>query len=241
VSPLLNYRATEEQIAESLGLVVMPSNNTGSVVRDLSTRFPGRLAHLMTPGGWRRPFMPYALDNGAFGAYLSGKPFNRVAFGRLLAQALTWDGKGKANEWYPPLWVAVPDVVADARATIDAWAEWAPKLRPYGWPLAFVVQDGMVRQDVPEDADYVFVGGTLAWKWTWVPAFAAWFGKRLHVGRVNSPAALDWLDQLGVGSCDGTGWLRGDPRQLRGLVDFLADERRNLRLFESSEWVDVRP
>lgn len=233
MSPLLNYRATEQQIAESLGLVVMPSNNTGSVVRDLSTRFPGRLAHLMTPGGWRRPFMPYALDNGAFGAWIRGTEFDRASFLDFLTSVSEHVISGGAA----PLWLAVPDVVADRKATIAAWREWSPILRHFGWPLAFVVQDGMIRQDVPKDADFVFVGGTLKWKWAWVPSFAAWFGKRLHVGRVNSPAALDWLDQLGVGSCDGTGWLRGDPRQLRGLIDFLADERRNLRLFEPTEWV----
>lgn len=64
------------------------------------------------------------------------------------------------------------------------------------------------------------------------------FGKRLHVGRVNSPAALGWLQELGVGSCDGTGWLRGDPVQLQGLVRFL-EGAGNLRLFEAEEWVDV--
>lgn len=235
MNPLHNYRASKDQIAEALGLVVMPSNNTGSVVRDLHSRFPGRLAHLITPGGWRRPFMPYALDNGAFGAWIAGAEFDRLRFRDHLTSAASHVQRGGE----PPLWVAVPDVVADKRATLEAWDEWAPKLRSYGWPLAFVVQDGMIRQDVPEDADFVFVGGTLKWKWSWVPSWAAWFGKRVHVGRVNSPSALDWLDQLGVGSCDGTGWLRGDPRQLHGLIDFLSDKDRKLRLFEPSEWVDV--
>lgn len=226
----------KNQLAGSDGLVVMPSNNTGHVVKDLFGRFPRRLAHLMTPGGWRKPFMPYAMDNGAFGAYERGVEFDRLKFRDHLTSASVHIQRGGA----PPLWVAVPDVVTDKKATIAAWEEWAPKLRSYGWPLAFVVQDGMIRQDVPEDADFVFVGGSIKWKWAWVPAFAAWFGKRLHVGRVNSPSALDWLDQLGVGSCDGTGWFRGDKKQLNGLIDFLADERRNMRLFETEEWVDVQ-
>lgn len=32
---------------------------------------------------------------------------------------------------------------------------------------------------------------------------------------------------------------KGDKKQLNGLIDFLADERRNMRLFETDEWVDV--
>ena len=113
----------------------------------------------------------------------------------------------------------------------------------YGWFLLNPAHRGDVLPwtlVIVAEVVLVFVGGTLEWKWAWVPAFAAWFGKRLHVGRVNSPSALDWLDQLGVGSCDGTGWFRGDPRQLRGLIDFLADERRNMRLFVPSEWIDVQ-
>lgn len=66
--------------------------------------------------------------------------------------------------------------------------------------------------------------------------WAGAFGSRVHVGRVNSPAALEWLQELGVGSCDGTGWMRGDPVQLQGLVRFL-EGAGNLRLFEAEEWL----
>lgn len=231
-SPLYDTPAPESQLAEAMGLVVMPSNNTGRILRKLNNQFPGRLSHLMSPGGWRAPFMPYALDNGAYSAWARNTMFDDVTFLALLEKVKLHIANGGAA----PLWLAVPDVVANAKATVGAWAKWAPLLRPYGWPLAFVVQDGMVRQDVPADADFVFVGGTKPWKWAWVPAFASWFGKRLHVGRVNQPAALEYLDQLGVGSCDGTGWFRGDRRQLRGLVDFLSG-KHNLRLFDASEWM----
>jgi len=215
-------------------LVVMPSNNTGATVRSIAQRFPGRLAHLIGPGGWRTPFLPYALDNGAFGAWASGTPFNEDAFCELLARAQCHEEASRAGgSCEAPLWVAVPDVVADRRATLDSWGAWAPRLRRYGWPLAFVVQDEMVRQDVPGDADVVFVGGTTKWKWSTVPAWCAWF-RRVHVGRVNRPRALDYLDQLGAESCDGTGWLRGDQVQLNGLIDFLAG-RTNLRLFDAPD------
>lgn len=219
-------------------LTVMPSNNTGSKVRALADRFPGRVANLIAPGGWRNapPGMAYALDNGAFGCWTAGKPFDSEAFYAFLDRVAT--GPGPA-----PLWVAVPDVVADRKGTLSSWEEHAPRVARYGWPLAFVVQDGMRRQDVPLAADLVFVGGTLAWKWAHVPAWAAWF-KRVHVGRVNSPEKLWQLESLGVESCDGTGWLRGDQFQWNGLVDFLAGKDRPRFLFADDDpalarWKDL--
>jgi len=226
---LYDQPATEREIAEAIGLVVMPSNNSGRVVRDLAARFPGRLASLMSPGGFRKPFMPYALDNGAFSAYRAGTPFNEAAFKAFIQQVV----RSEEETQLAPLWIAVPDVVADAKATIEAWHAWKPAFRFLDWKQAFVVQDGMIRQDVPEDADIVFVGGSLEWKWSTVPAWAGWFGRRVHVGRVNSPAKLEYLEELGVGSCDGTGWFRGDPRQLKGLVRFL-EGAGNMRLFEEA-------
>ncbi len=216
-------------------LVVMPSNNTGAVVRDLADRFPGRLAHLISPGGWRQPLLPYALDNGAFGAFIKQQPFDGEAFLGLLDKARIHEQLylDKLPGRKTPMWVAVPDVVQDAKATLASWDEWVPKLKPYGWPLAFVVQDGMKPEDVPGKADVVFVGGSVEWKWATVSRWAGYFD-RVHVGRVNSPARLEELEDMGVESCDGTGWFRGDQDQLNGLIAFLAGKRkqRQMTLFE---------
>lgn len=209
----------------------MPSNATGARMRSLAERFPGRLAHLISPGGWRTPFLPYALDNGAYSSYLSGEPFNVNAFADLIERARHHENA--------PLWIAVPDVVADAAATIEAWARWAPALRPFGWPLAFVVQDGMTMTDVPEGADIVFVGGSTEWKWATVAGWAHEF-PRVHVGRVNRPQKLDYIDHIGVESCDGTGWFRGDQMQTNGLIGFL-EGRTRLRLFADEELHEANP
>lgn len=218
-------------------LVVMPSNNTGATVRSLADRFPGRLAHLIAPGGWRVPILPYALDNGAFTSYLRQQPFDDEAFLTLCDRARAFETLAASSGLVPgrvsPLWLVVPDVVADAKATLESWARWAPTLRDYGWPLAFVVQDGMFPNAVPSDVDVVFVGGSKPWKWRTVSMWSSWF-PRVHVGRVNQPARLEFLEDLGVESCDGTGWLRGDQMQLSGLVGFLSGHR-NLRLFETLE------
>ncbi len=213
----------------------MPSNNTGSRVRELAIRFPGRLAHLISPGGWRTPFLDYALDNGAFKAFARGTPFDEDAFDNLRNRARNHAGKTGAT----PLWMAVPDVVANRERTIENWHRLAPALRSYGWPLAFVVQDGMRRECVPVAGsvggapDIIFVGGSVSWKWSTVPAWCAWF-RRVHIGRVNRPDALEYLDHLGAESCDGTGWFRGDQRQTNGLIGFLEGMTR-LRLFDASE------
>lgn len=196
---------------------MMPSNNTGAELRRMAARYPGRLAHLIGPGGWRRPVLPYALDNGAFGAFVAGTSFDADAFDRLVTRASMHDEQ--------PLWVVVPDVVGDAQATIESWHHWAPILRRRGWPLAFAVQDGMTPADIYTVApDVVFVGGSKAWKWRTVPMWCAAF-PRVHVGRVNQHAALQYLDELGAESCDGTGWFRGCSTQLSGLDDYLAGRK----------------
>lgn len=205
----------------------MPSNNTSALVRQLGRLFPGNMGLLIGPGGWREPshYLPYALDNGAFGAWTKKVKWDAEAFIALL-------DKAKAAR-IKPLWVAVPDVVSDAAATKAMWQEWAPLIRVhYRFPLAFVVQDGMVRQDVPTDADIVFVGGSTEWKWASLPAWTAWF-RRVHVGRVNTLRRLLHCEERGVESVDGTGWFRGDVQQSRELVQYVTrNVKRQLTLFQ---------
>lgn len=192
----------------------MLSSNRGIRVGWLAGRFPGRVGHLFSPGDQRGPFdfMPYALDNGAFSAWVHKRPWNINAWVDLMDWA--------AGAECAPTWVLVPDVVTDARATVSRWNDYAPFAAMYGWPLAFAVQDGMVVADVPLDAAVVFVGGSTQWKWETVPYWAAHF-PRVHVGRVNSPARLYQCAALGVESVDGTGWcINPKGEQFTGLVNW---------------------
>jgi hypothetical protein len=152
--------------------------------------------------------VPYALDNGAFKGFVEGKWKALLRWACLSGQ--------------PPLWAAVPDVVSDSKATSARWDEFSPEAARYGWPLAFVVQDGHEPDDVPADAGVIFVGGSTEWKWLSLPMWCEAFD-RVHVGRVNSPEKLYQCHRLGVESVDGTGWNRGDPRQLNGLLRFLEE------------------
>jgi hypothetical protein len=201
-------------------MLVMPTNNSGIQIGYLCGKYPGRLGWLISPGGWRRPpsWMPYALDNGAFGAWLNKREWDEQAFIDLLDR----------TRYVPrPLWVAVPDVVADAEATKARWHEWSQRIREViKTPLAFVVQDGMTVADVPDDADVLFVGGSTEWKWRnlkmWTDAHP-----RVHVGRVNSERLLWMAHDAGAESCDGTGWMRGGEDRLEDLERYLRLSTRN--------------
>jgi hypothetical protein len=202
-------------MARESGLVVMPSNNSGMQIGYLAGKFPKRLGWLISPDGWRKPpsWMPYALDNGAFGAWSNQKPWDEGKFMDLLE---------RSRSHFRPLWVVVPDVVADREATLELWGEWFPRVRqilPH-IPLAFAVQDGMTKADVPSNADVVFVGGTTEWKWRnlreWTENFP-----RVHVARVNSERLLWMADKAGAESCDGTGWMRGGEDRIEELQRYL--------------------
>jgi hypothetical protein len=85
------------------------------------------------------------------------------------------------------LFVAVPDVVGDAAATLARYAAWAEAME--GWPLAYVAQDGSENYDIPPDAAALFVGGTTAWKESAAAIDmirrAQAQGLLIHVGRIN--------------------------------------------------------
>lgn len=219
------------RVVRGTGMMVMVSNQCRAEFHYMAGRYPERLGHLYAPDGFRGPFpwFPYALDNGAWGAFKNNRAWSAEEFEALCDKAHV----AKQH----PLWVAVPDVVADKDATLASWHQWAPKLRRYGWPLAFCAQDGMTGGDVPADADVVFVGGTTAWKRRVVPHFCARF-KRVHVGRVNTGRWLWFCVEAGAESIDGTGWYHDDPNQLPALRRFLAEytdgkrERSHGPLFE---------
>ncbi|MHC4178848.1 MAG: hypothetical protein ACYSWU_15155 [Planctomycetota bacterium] len=195
-------------------MIVMPSNNNAMRVGWLAGRFPGKLGHLYSPGGLRGPydFMPFGLDNGRFVCWQNNVDWDGEAFMGMLHRV--------QNSGLSPRFVLVPDVVASRDATLREWDAWWPKLDQFGWPLAFAAQDGMKVADVPREAKVIFVGGSTEWKRAtlhdWCEAF-----DRVHIGRINTPKWLWECHRAGAESCDGTGWLRGDPAQWKGLVDYL--------------------
>lgn len=199
-------------------MIVMPSNSSGWFWHALA-RETGRLGHLYGPGGQRGPWpwFPYALDNGAFACWDPKE--NRFDSAKWAVTEPAWQ---RLIFWSQtvairPLWAIVPDVPGDAVATFEKWKTFAPTVTEI--PLALAVQDGMTVEQVralsPAPA-VIAVGGTTEWKWETVEKWAQAF-PRVHLLRCNSPARLYDLEAMGVESCDGTGWSRGDRTQTEGL------------------------
>lgn len=192
-------------------MIVMPSNNTGFDAGFLFGKYPDRLGHLHSVD---RPFEPkigitWALDNGVFGSWSSGKKWSEEPLYRYLDSYSAWN----------PSWVVVPDWVGDRDETMRLWDIHAPALQAFGVPLAMAVQDGMTPADVPKECEVVFVGGSTSWKWRSLPMWTNQF-ERVHVGRVNSLRLLLMAENSGAESCDGTGWFR-DPKRTKELESYL--------------------
>jgi len=203
-----------------LPMRVMPSNATGWVWHSLA-RETSRLAHLFSPGQQRGPYpwLPYALDNGAFTCW--DQKTNTFDESKWAVKEEEWK---RLLFWaqsspLPPLWAIVPDAPGNGPATLARWKKYAPLVQAASFPLAIAVQDGMNNFDVEEldpAPDVVCVGGTTEWKWESVWLWCHDF-PRVHLLRCNAPEKLDYLESIGVESCDGTGWNRGDRKQTAGL------------------------
>jgi len=200
---------------------IMLSTHSSGTTHYLAGRYPDSVGWLISPGAFKEPreWLPYALDNGKFGAWKNQTHWFEAQFFELLDRCKICRFK--------PMWVLVPDAVGNKEETKLLWPRYEKDIRRYGWPLAFAVQDGMTIRDVPTSADVIFVGGTTTWKWRNAANFVAAF-PRVHVGRVNWVDKLEYCEQLGVESCDGTGFFRGGPDSIQAeqLKDFIAGHRR---------------
>jgi len=190
----------------------MPSNNTGKVVKDLFAKYPDRLALLLNPHCIRpQQFtFPYAIDNAAF------NQFRQDLYFKML---------NRSKEYNNPMFVVCPDVVGCADRTMALWHYYYPKLKPYNYPIAFVAQDGCNPEDIPDEADYIFIGGLDPWKMENFERFVG-NGKPVHVGRVNSIGRLKSCERAGVDSVDGTGWMRARDRKFYDFIEYFEGEKQ---------------
>lgn len=166
-------------------------------------KYPGSVGVLIGPSyGKKVPvdkWMPLVLDNDAFTCWRDNRPWNLEAWMNMLK----WISMTRIK----PLWAAIPDVVADRERTLDNWPIYSPIVKRLGWSAAFCVQDGMTPDDVPNDADVIFVGGSDGWKFPNLSMWTTHF-PRVHCARVNATEMLEACDRLGCESVDGTGWFR---------------------------------
>lgn len=202
-------------------VIVMHSNATGWWTQILA-RETGRIGHLYSPGAQRtpRPWLPYALDNGAYSYWTKKTNFFDAAKWerneRLWNELIVW----AQIQNQKPLWAVVPDVPGNAEGTIHCWSQYAKQLTSF--PRALAVQNGMTVdqvQSMQPPPDVIAVGGDDDWKWDTAPMWAAAF-PRVHILRCNAPWRLYDLERWGVESCDGTGWNMGDATQSAGLEEW---------------------
>jgi hypothetical protein len=200
----------------------MPSNSSGWFWHCLA-RETGKVGHLYSPDAQRGPWpwFPFALDNGAFSCWdqknnsFNENKWSKQAWIRLIVWA--------SSQAQKPLWAIVPDRPGCAEQTFLKWQEYVGAVKQNGIAAALAVQDGMTPRDVCKldtQPDVIAVGGSTEWKWETVEMWAKSF-KRVHLLRCNSPSKLDFLEEIGIESCDGTGWNRGDATQTSGLERFL--------------------
>ena len=143
---------------------------------------------------------PYALDNGAFGAYQRGVPFDSASFRWAVERV----GSGAD-------WIAIPDSVGNAAETYKLAGEWFEFVTKYTFHPLFVVQDEMQLKDVRRwvlRGCGLFVGGSTEFKLNTMEKWSRLahdHGKRCHVGRVNSQKRIMLCAHAGVDSFDGSG------------------------------------
>jgi hypothetical protein len=157
------------------------------------------LGQLITPlTSYSDAGLPYGIDNGAFSR------FDRKSFSRILER--------QDNAVERCLFVAIPDVVGNARRTLEIW-EQRYKLCPPKWPMALVAQDGIEDMVIPwGEMKALFVGGSTLWKDSScvvdIVKTAKTLGIHVHIGRVNTAPRYKHFCSLGADTCDGSGIAR---------------------------------
>lgn len=132
-------------------------------------------------------------------------------------------------------WITVPDEVGNAKATLNLFHDWQPRL-PKQFPLAFVGQDGAEDTEIPfDDFSAFFIGGTTHWKLSQTAADLAREEKRqgkvLHMGRVNSQKRLRYAYSLNCDSVDGTGYSKFCNNELVKALEYLKTLHQQPSLF----------
>lgn len=181
----------------------------------------GTVGFLNTPSTRRllHDCQVWAMDNGAFtDTYPGDDDYLRIL-------------EGYRGDQERCLFVAAPDVLGDAPATLELFPKMAARLKADGWPVALVGQDGMENLPVPwHETDWLFVGGSTEWKLgvgaELLIRQAQTHGVRVHVGRVNSGTRFRHFDALGCDTADGTYLAFGPEKNAPKLFGWMNTPRQ---------------
>lgn len=184
-------------------------------IEEYSKRYNYNFGQLRTPlTAYGLSDKVYGLDNGCF------SKFDKKTWRRLVSEA-----KGQDLE-YQPKFVCSPDIVGDARRTLELFDQFYDEISPL--PVCLVLQDGIGDFNIDWNrVDAVFVGGSDAFKVS-NEAFnackaAKMLGKWVHVGRVNTAQRVsNWMGL--ADSIDGSGISKYDYMLEAVLVEMLGEK-----------------
>lgn len=195
-------------------------------------------------------YRTWALDNGAFGAWKRGEPFDLPRWLQWLASwpapaGVRFGNQGTSREsrlmiqesrsmgTLGCLFAVAPDVVGDFKATWETSSPWFETVRRLGFPVALAAQNGMEDDPRPWDEsdrwDCLFIGGDDAFKdgqdALELAAEARRHGKWVHVGRVNTKGRIMHWAGL-ADSMDGTLLRHASARRPDGTPEGIYRLRR---------------
>lgn len=176
------------------------ASRTGTKRNLAALRAAGWRLMVSRAGVWRTEGFPYALDNGAWTDFRTGRDFDDEAFKAIV------DKLGREADW-----VVAPDIVAGGLRSLRFSMVWLAPLLVRTRMVLVPVQDGMGPQDlvniVLPGRVGIFLGGSTDWKITnmrpW-GEFCAARGIYYHVGRVNTQRRFRLAHIAGADSVDGS-------------------------------------
>lgn len=142
--------------------------------------------------------MNWAMDNGCFKRYEPEKIIKML----------------KKNRDIPGcLFMTAPDVVGNHDETLLLFRAWLGTIQSYGYPVAFVIQNGATVHNVPFDScQAIFIGGDNAFKYSQdvrdIIKEALKRGLWVHAGRVSTIRRIRYFFALGCHSFDSSGFSR---------------------------------
>lgn len=170
-------------------------------IEEYSKRYNYNFGQLRTPlTAYALSDKLYGLDNGCF------SKFNKKTWRRLVVEAKEQE---LVNQ---PKFVCAPDIVGDARRTLELFDMFYAEISPL--PVCLVLQDGIGNFTIDWNrVDAVFVGGSDAFKVSNEAINACKVAKMLdkwvHVGRVNTAQRVsNWIGL--ADSIDGSGISKYD-------------------------------
>jgi hypothetical protein len=142
--------------------------------------------------------LQWVMDNNCFNAYEPSAILKLMAKNRGIKGCV---------------FMTAPDVVQDHEATLLLFRAWLGTIQAYGFPVAFVLQNGVTIKSVPWDSiAAVFIGGDDSFKYSLQLALivkeAKQRGKWVHMGRVNTIERINLCNRLKCDSFDGTCYSR---------------------------------